>query len=166
TAGCAAPCSPRWRPPATEPANWRRSTADPFTHDSPLPDRPIDHLAWRHRPFGPTPAGPGCDGDHPHRRSADPLSAAHAAGGGLLWGPSRTAILGGVFTLDAARAELARLRPRIDALLVRRADLAELRADLDAGRDSPHGRLADAKAAEAALFAELERFAESGAHVK
>jgi hypothetical protein len=71
-----------------------------------------------------------------------------------------------VFTLEAARAEIARLRPRIDALLVRRADLAELRADLDTRGESPHGRLADAKATEAALFAELERFAETGAHVK
>jgi hypothetical protein len=71
-----------------------------------------------------------------------------------------------VFTLDEARAELAKLRPSIDELLARRADLAELRADLAAGRESLHGRLADAKAWEASLFAELERFAESGAHVK
>jgi hypothetical protein len=71
-----------------------------------------------------------------------------------------------VFTLDQARAELARLRPRIDALLVRRADLVELRADIDAGLLHPHGRLADAKAWEAAIFAELERFAETGAQVK
>jgi hypothetical protein len=71
-----------------------------------------------------------------------------------------------VYTLDEARAELAKLRPRIDDLLTRRADLAELRADIAAGRESPHGRLAEAKAWEASLFAELEGFAETGAHVK
>ena len=71
-----------------------------------------------------------------------------------------------MYTLEEARAQLAVLRPRIDKLLSRRADLAELRADIGAGWESPHGRLADAKAWEAALFAELESFAETGAHVK
>ena len=71
-----------------------------------------------------------------------------------------------MFTLEEARAQLAVLRPRIDELLARRADLAELRADIAAGRVSPHGRLADAKAWEAALYAELESFAGTGAHVK
>jgi hypothetical protein len=71
-----------------------------------------------------------------------------------------------VYTLEEARAQLAVLRPRIDKLLALRADLAELRADIAAGRESPHGRLADAKAWEAALFAELESFAETGVHVK
>ena len=71
-----------------------------------------------------------------------------------------------MFTLEEARERLAKLRPRIDELVARRADLAELRADLAAGRESPHGKLAEAKAGEAALFAELERFAESGAEVK
>ena len=51
-------------------------------------------------------------------------------------------------------------------MIVRRADLAELRADITLGRSSPHGRLAEAKAWEAGLFAELERFAEAGAQVK
>lgn len=71
-----------------------------------------------------------------------------------------------MYTLEEAREELAKLRPRIDELLARRADLAELRADLAAGRESPLGVLADAKAWEAQLFAELERFAETGATVK
>jgi hypothetical protein len=71
-----------------------------------------------------------------------------------------------VFTLDEARAELAKLRPRIDELLERRADLAELRADIAAGRPSPFGGLAEAKGTEAALYAELEAFAETGAYVK
>jgi hypothetical protein len=71
-----------------------------------------------------------------------------------------------VFTLDEARARLADLRPRIDELVERRAALAELRADLAAGRTSPHGVLADAKAWEAQLYGDLETFAETGAHVK
>jgi hypothetical protein len=71
-----------------------------------------------------------------------------------------------MFTLDEARARLATLRPRIDELLERRADLAELRADIAAGRASPHGGLPEAKAGEAALYAELEAFAENGVHVK
>ena len=71
-----------------------------------------------------------------------------------------------MFTLEQARDEFAKLRPHVDELLIRRADLAELRADIAAGRGSPHGRLAEAKAWEAALFAELERFAETGAQVK
>lgn len=71
-----------------------------------------------------------------------------------------------MISLAEARARLASLRPRIDAVIARRADLAELRADLDAGRPSPHGRMAEAKAWEAELFAELERFAEAGAVVR
>jgi len=71
-----------------------------------------------------------------------------------------------VFTLDEARAQLAKLRPRIDELIERRADLAELRAAINAGRPSPHGGHAEAKAWEAGLYAELEAFAEAGAHVK
>jgi hypothetical protein len=71
-----------------------------------------------------------------------------------------------VFTLAQARERLADLRPRIDSLIVLRANLAELRADLEAGRPSRHGRLAEAKGWEAELFAELERFAAAGAQVK
>ncbi len=71
-----------------------------------------------------------------------------------------------MFSLDEARARLSALRPRIDELLVRRADLAELRADIAAGRPSRLGNLADAKAWEAQLFAELEAFAGTGAVVK
>jgi len=71
-----------------------------------------------------------------------------------------------MYTLEEAREQLLKLRPRIDALIVRRADLAELRADLDAGQASPHGRLAEAKAWEAELYAGLEALADTGAHVK
>ena len=71
-----------------------------------------------------------------------------------------------MYSLEQAREALVKLRPHIDEMLTLRANLAELRADLSAGRDSPYGKLADAKAWEAALFAELERFAETGAAVK
>jgi hypothetical protein len=76
------------------------------------------------------------------------------------------AILAGVFSLDEARKQLATVRPRIDQVLALRADLAELRADIAAGRPSTLGNLADAKAWEAQLFAQLEAFAETGAVVK
>jgi len=71
-----------------------------------------------------------------------------------------------VYTLDEARAALAAVRPRIDALVDRRADLTELNVDLLARRSSPFGRLADAKAAEAWIHAELERIAETGVQIK
>lgn len=69
-------------------------------------------------------------------------------------------------TLDEARSLLARLRPRIDGFLTIRADLAELQADLAAAGSSPLGGLAEAKALEARLYAELEAFAASGCQVK
>jgi hypothetical protein len=68
--------------------------------------------------------------------------------------------------LDEARAVVARLRPRIDEFLVKRADLADLKADLESGGPSRHGGLAEAKALEARLYADLEHFAEAGAQVK
>jgi hypothetical protein len=71
-----------------------------------------------------------------------------------------------VFTLVEAREMLAAQRPRLAELLGRRADLAELRADIEAGRPSSHGGLAEAKAWEAWLYAELEAVAEAGAQVK
>src|SRR5205814_1699641 len=49
-------------------------------------------------------------------------------------GPPTTRDTCSVYTLEEARAQLAVLRPRIDKLLRRRADLAELRAHLGAGR--------------------------------
>lgn len=69
-------------------------------------------------------------------------------------------------TLDEARALLARLRPRLAEFVVVRADLAELRRDLDTDGVSRHGGLADAKGLEARLYADLEQFAQVGAQVK
>jgi hypothetical protein len=68
--------------------------------------------------------------------------------------------------IEEARAELARLRPRIDAFLTTRAELAELKADIADGGSSPHGGLAEAKALEARLYADLEDFNRTGAQVK
>jgi hypothetical protein len=68
--------------------------------------------------------------------------------------------------IDEARAMLAQVRPRLDELLVIRADLAELRADLAEHGTSRHGALADAKALEARLYAELEHLTGLGIQVK
>src|SRR5262245_50980244 len=69
-------------------------------------------------------------------------------------------------SLAEARDELDRFRSRIEEFIVIRADLAELRADLSIGGSSPLGGLAEVKALEARLYAELEAFASSGAQVK
>lgn len=69
-------------------------------------------------------------------------------------------------TLAHARAALVGLRPRLAALVALRADLAELRADLERGRSSPLGGIAEAKALEARMFAELEEITDTGVQVK
>jgi hypothetical protein len=66
-----------------------------------------------------------------------------------------------VFTLAQARHLIATLRPRIDELIALRADLAELRADLDDGGLSPLGGRAEVKALEARIYAIVE---ELGGH--
>jgi hypothetical protein len=68
--------------------------------------------------------------------------------------------------LDEARAALARLRPHLDAIVTVRADLAELRNDLERDGASPLGGLAEAKAYEARLYAELEEVRASGVQLK
>ena len=68
--------------------------------------------------------------------------------------------------LDAARAIISGLRPRIAGFLIARADLAELRADLEAAGVSRLGGLAEAKGLEARLHADLEAFSRAGADVK
>ncbi|HZN76004.1 MAG TPA: DUF2203 domain-containing protein [Micromonosporaceae bacterium] len=70
-----------------------------------------------------------------------------------------------LFTLADARRDLDRLRPRIEQFLVMRADLAELRADLHSG-GSALGGMAELKALEARVHADLEEFAAAGAHLK
>lgn len=73
---------------------------------------------------------------------------------------------GSPITLGQARAALAELRRRIDEFVRLRADLAELRADLEAGGGSALGGVAEAKALEARLYAGAEQFAAAGAEVK
>jgi hypothetical protein len=61
-----------------------------------------------------------------------------------------------VFTLAQARYLMATLRPRIAELIVLRADVTELRADLADGGTSPLGGLPEVKALEARIFGILE----------
>jgi hypothetical protein len=68
--------------------------------------------------------------------------------------------------LAEARALLAALRPRIDDYVTVRADLAEMQADLAMTGHSRLGALADAKALEARLYADVEHFTELGVEVK
>ena len=68
--------------------------------------------------------------------------------------------------LHEARELVAALRPRIADYLAVRADLAELRADLEQTGTSRLGALADAKALEARLYADLEHFSQAGTEVK
>jgi hypothetical protein len=74
--------------------------------------------------------------------------------------------LDGPLSLSQARDLLAALRPRIDALIRFRADLAELRADLAGGAPSPLGGRAEAKALEARLYAVMEELESKGTQVK
>jgi hypothetical protein len=69
-------------------------------------------------------------------------------------------------SLEQAQAAFVGLRRRIDDFITCRADLAELRADLASRGVSRLGALADAKALEARLFADLEHFAADGVQVK
>jgi hypothetical protein len=71
-----------------------------------------------------------------------------------------------VHGLEDARRTLVALRPRLDALIVIRADLAELQADLTWSGRSRLGGLPEAKALEARVFAELESFGEHGVQIK
>ncbi|MDG4772053.1 MULTISPECIES: DUF2203 domain-containing protein [Micromonosporaceae] len=71
-----------------------------------------------------------------------------------------------MFTLAQARHLMATLRPRIDELVLLRADLAELRADLAAGSDSPHGGLAEVKGLEARIYGILDELNEQEIQVK
>ena len=74
--------------------------------------------------------------------------------------------LDGPLSLGQARDLLAALRPRIDALIRFRADLAELRADLAGEAASPLGGRAEAKALEARLYAVMEELDSQGTQVK
>jgi hypothetical protein len=72
----------------------------------------------------------------------------------------------GLFTLAEARAELARLRPVLDELVLVRADAAELAAALSAGTPTSLGGLPEWKAAEARLDELMTEVQQSGAELK
>jgi hypothetical protein len=72
----------------------------------------------------------------------------------------------GLFTVDEARAELTRLRPVLDELLVVRADAAELSLALRGGPATSLGGLPELKAAEARLDELMTRVQRTGAQLK
>lgn len=73
----------------------------------------------------------------------------------------------GLFTVPEARAELTRLRPVLDELVVVRADMVELTAALAVGGErSPLGGLPERKAAEARLNELMTEVQETGADLK
>lgn len=73
----------------------------------------------------------------------------------------------GLFTVPQARAQLARLRPVLDELVVVRADLVELSAALAPdGEPTPLGGLPERKAAEARLNELMTAVQETGADLK
>jgi hypothetical protein len=72
----------------------------------------------------------------------------------------------GPVSLDDARRVLTTLRPHLDDLIALRADLTELRIDLNGEGTSPLGGLAEAKALEARLYATMEQITAEGVQVK
>ena len=73
----------------------------------------------------------------------------------------------GLFTVAEARAELARLRPALDELIVVRADTVELGAALaPGGEPTGLGGLPEWKAAEARLNELMTEVQQSGAELK
>ena len=73
----------------------------------------------------------------------------------------------GLFTLSQARAELARLRPVLDELVVVRADMVELAAALtDGGDPTGLGGLPERKAAEARLNELMTEVQQTGAELR
>jgi len=73
----------------------------------------------------------------------------------------------GLFTLDEARSELARLRPVLDEIVRLRADMVELSAALAVpGERSPLGGLPERKAVEARLNELMTEVQETGAELK
>lgn len=71
-----------------------------------------------------------------------------------------------LFTVDEARAELARLLPVLDDVIRLRADTAELAASVQGGPSSALGGLPELKAAQARLDDLLTNVQQSGAHLK
>ncbi|MFG1610005.1 DUF2203 domain-containing protein [Actinoplanes sp. NPDC049265] len=68
----------------------------------------------------------------------------------------------GLFTVDEARHELARLRPVLDEIVTVRADMVELAS----GTPTPLGGLPERKAAEARLNELMTEVQQTGAELK
>jgi hypothetical protein len=71
-----------------------------------------------------------------------------------------------LFTVEEARAELARLLPVLDEVVTLRADAAELAASTAGGRSTDLGGLPELKAAQARLDELLTRVQQTGAELK
>jgi hypothetical protein len=74
--------------------------------------------------------------------------------------------MAGLFTLEEARAELARMLPLLDDIVALRADAAELAAAQNNGAATDLGGLPEFKAAQARLDELLTEVQQSGVHVK
>jgi len=72
----------------------------------------------------------------------------------------------GLFEVDEARAELARLRPVLDEIVALRADAAELAAAVGEGAPTALGGLPELKAAQARLDDLLAGVQATGAELK
>lgn len=72
----------------------------------------------------------------------------------------------GLFTVDEAHAELARLLPLLDEVVRLRADHAELTAAVKGGPPSPLGGLPELKGATARLDELLTQVQQTGAELK
>lgn len=72
----------------------------------------------------------------------------------------------GLFTVEEARAELARLRPVLDEIVAVRADAAELAASVSGGARTSLGGLAELKGAEARLDELMTAVQTTGADLK
>lgn len=72
----------------------------------------------------------------------------------------------GLFTVDEARGELARLLPLLDDVVRLRAETAELAASVQGGPPSGLGGLPELKAAQARLDDLLSQVQQTGAELK
>lgn len=71
-----------------------------------------------------------------------------------------------MFTVESARAELARLLPLLEEIVTLRADAAELSVTLQGGGTSPLGGMPEFKAAQARIDELLTEIQTAGVHVK
>lgn len=102
----------------------------------------------------------------PRGPTPEPRHPPHQVRPGYVHPRYRTSVNDRIFTVDEARALLPEVRAQIDAIVAARADLAELAADLGAGRPSPLGGTPERKAYEARIDEALGWFTIHGIEVK